>query len=221
MYIPAHFAADDATTLELLAEHGAADLITLTADGLLATMLPFAYEPAAGDQGALYGHVARNNDQWRKPALGESLAIVRGPDAYVSPSWYAAKAEHGRVVPTWNYVTAHVYGQLIVHDDPAWVEDVVRRLTIKHEAARLTSPGQPPAWSVDDAPRAFIEGQLRAIVGLELQITRIEAKAKLSQNRPVGDVAGVMAGLTARGDDRSAAAVRHANDDRVRQPQAR
>jgi transcriptional regulator len=108
-----------------------------------------------------------------------------------------------------------------VHDEPAWVEDIVRRLTAKHEAARLTSPGQPPAWSVDDAPRAFIEGQLRAIVGLELQITRIEAKAKLSQNRPVGDVAGVVAGLTGRGDDRSAAAVAHANEKRVSDHQAR
>jgi transcriptional regulator len=223
MYIPAHFAADDATIRELLARHGAADLVTLTADGLLATMLPFAYEPSAGEQGAqwgaqwgaLYGHVARNNDQWRKPALGESLAIVRGPDAYISPSWYAAKAEHGRVVPTWNYVTAHVYGRLVVHDDPVWVEDVVRRLTAKHEAARLTSPGQPPAWSVDDAPRAFIEGQLRAIVGLELQITRIEAKAKLSQNRPATDVPGIVAGLSARGDDRSATAVERANEGRA------
>ncbi len=230
MYIPAHFAAGDATIRELLARHGAADLITLTADGLLATMLPFAYEQGVGQQGsgwgALYGHVARNNDQWRKPALGESLAIVRGPDAYVSPSWYAAKAEHGRVVPTWNYVTAHVYGRLVVHDDPAWVEDVVRRLTAKHEAARLASPGQSPAWSVDDAPRKFIEGQLRAIVGLELRITRIEAKAKLSQNRPVGDVAGVVAGLAARGDDRSAAAVASANEhrageDRVSEARAR
>ncbi len=220
MYIPAHFAADDATVRELLARHGAADLITLTADGLLATMLPFAYDPAAGEHGTLYGHVARNNDQWRKPALGESLAIVRGPDAYVSPSWYAAKAEHGRVVPTWNYVTAHVYGRLVVHDDPVWVEDVVRRLTAKHEAARLAAPGQRMPWSVDDAPRAFIEGQLRAIVGLELQITRIEAKAKLSQNRPVADVAGVVAGLSARGYDRSAAAVEHANEKRVRDHQA-
>jgi transcriptional regulator len=226
MYIPAHFAADAAAVDELLARHGAADLITLTEDGLLATMLPFIYEPAAGEHGTLYGHVARNNDQWRKSALGESLVIVRGPDAYVSPSWYAAKAEHGRVVPTWNYVTAHVYGQLVVHDDPGWVEDVVRRLTAKHEAARLASPGQRPAgpqafgkedraWSVDDAPRAFIEGQLRAIVGLELQITRIEAKAKLSQNRPVGDVAGVVSGLSARGDARSAAAVEQANAERV------
>ena len=215
MYIPAHFAVDDAAVEELLAKHGAADLITQTDDGLLATMLPFAYDPSAGPRGALYGHVARNNDQWRKPAHGESLAIVRGPDAYVSPSWYAAKAEHGRVVPTWNYVTAHVYGRLLVHDDPAWVEGVVRRLTAKHEAARLASPGQPPAWSVDDAPRQFIEGQLRAIVGLELQIIRIEAKAKLSQNRPVGDIAGIVDGLAARGDDRNAAAVEHANAERA------
>jgi transcriptional regulator len=215
MYIPAHFAVDETSVRKLLAKHGAADLITLTDDGLLATMLPFAYEPSAGENGALYGHVARNNDQWRKPARGESLAIIRGPDAYVSPSWYAAKAEHGRVVPTWNYVTAHVYGQLVVHDDPQWVEGVVRRLTAKHEASRVATPGQPPAWSVDDAPRTFVEGQLRAIVGLELQITRIEAKAKLSQNRPVGDIAGIVAGLSARGEDRNAAAVEHANADRV------
>jgi transcriptional regulator len=206
VYIPAHFAADDATIDELLARHGAADLITLTEDGLLATMLPFAYDPAAGERGTLYGHVARNNDQWRKPALGESLVIVRGPDAYISPSWYATKAENGRVVPTWNYVTAHVYGRLVVHDDPEWVEGVVRRLTVKHETAK----GEP-VWSVDDAPRPYIEGQLRAIVGLELRITRVEAKAKLSQNRPAADVEGVIAGLSARGDDRSAQAVKRAN----------
>jgi|SRR5580658_1894648 transcriptional regulator len=215
MYIPAHFAIDRAAVDELLAKHGAADLITLTEDGLLATMLPFLYDASAGEDGTLYGHVARNNDQWRKPAMGESLVIVRGPDAYMSPSWYAAKAENGRVVPTWNYLTAHVYGQLVVHDDPAWVEDVVRRLTAKHEAARLASPGQSMPWSVDDAPRKFIEGQLRAIVGLELQITRIEAKAKLSQNRPETDVPGIVAGLSARGDEAMATAVEDANADRV------
>jgi transcriptional regulator len=214
MYIPAHFAAGDAAVHELLARHGAADLITVTGEGLLATMLPFVYEQAAGEQGALYGHVARNNDQWRRPALGESLAIVRGPDAYVSPSWYASKAEHGRVVPTWNYVTAHVYGRLVVHDDPGWVEAIVRRLTAKHETALSQDVAQSKCWSVDDAPRAFVEGQLRAIVGVELQITRIQAKAKLSQNRPAADVAGVVAGLTARGDDRSAAAVELANEHR-------
>src|SRR6202041_1083337 len=215
MYIPAHFAATAAEVDELLAKHGAADLITLTDDGLLAPMLPFAYEPSAGQHGVLYGHVARNNDQWRRPARGESLAIIRGPDAYVSPSWYAAKAEHGRVVPTWNYLTAHVYGQLVVHDDPQWVEDVVRRLTAKHEAARLASPGQHMPWSPDDAPRAFIEGQLRAIVGLELQITRIEAKAKLSQTRPVGDIPGIVEGPPPRGDDPMATAVLEANIQRV------
>jgi transcriptional regulator len=205
MYVPGHFAVDDAAVDELLARHGAGDLITLTEDGLLATMLPFAYEPSAGERGALYGHVARNNDQWRKPALGESLAIVRGPDAYISPSWYASKAEHGRVVPTWNYITAHVYGRLVVHNDPEWVEDVVRRLTVKHETAK-----GDPVWSVDDAPRQYIEGQLRAIVGLELVITRVEAKAKLSQNRPPADVEGVIEGLRERGDKEMADAVERA-----------
>ena len=92
-------------------------------------MLPFVFDPDAGEHGALLGHVARNNPQWRRGAGGEALVIVRGPDAYVSPSWYASKAEHGRVVPTWNYVTAHVYGRLVVHDDPQWVEALVRRLT--------------------------------------------------------------------------------------------
>ena len=105
--------------------------ITSTAGGLLATMLPFIYEepgssPEAGEHGRLLGHVARNNDQWRVPADGEALVIVRGPDAYISPSWYETKREHGRVVPTWNYVTAHVYGPLVVHDDVAWVEALVR-----------------------------------------------------------------------------------------------
>ena len=208
MYIPAHFAPDDETVGELLRNHGAADLVTLTEQGLVATMLPFIYLPEVGEHGALYGHVARNNDQWKLPAVGDALAIVRGPDAYISPTWYASKAEHGRVVPTWNYVTAHVYGQFVVHDDPVWTERLVRRLTAKHEAANAHP------WSVDDAPRAFIEGQLRAIVGIEVAISRIEAKAKLSQNRPAADVAGVIAGLRERGDARSADAVAQANASR-------
>ena len=204
MYIPAHFAADEATVGELLRNHGAADLVTLTAEGLAATLLPFVYLPEAGEHGALHGHVARNNTQWKLPAVGEALVIVRGPDAYISPSWYASKAEHGRVVPTWNYLTAHVYGRLIVHDDPDWTEDLVRRLTAKHEG------GREHPWSLDDAPRAYIEGQLRAIVGLELLISRVEAKAKLSQNRPAADVDGVISGLRERGDMRSADAVERA-----------
>jgi transcriptional regulator len=212
MYIPAHFTPDAALVTELLTEHGAADLVTATPEGLVATMLPFVYVPPDGggeagaepSLGALHGHLARSNDQWKRPAAGESLAIVRGPDAYVSPGWYASKAEHGRVVPTWNYLTAHVYGRLVVHDDPAWTEDLVRRLTVKHEARR-----EHP-WSVDDAPRSFIEGQLRAIVGVELRITRVEAKAKLSQNRPAADIDGVIEGLRERGDSASADAVERA-----------
>jgi transcriptional regulator len=209
MYVPAHFAMDDAQVHELLAHHGAADLITVTDQGLLATMLPFVFDAEAGPHGALLGHVARNNDQWRVPARGESLVIVRGADAYISPGWYQSKKEHGRVVPTWNYITAHVYGQLVVHDDPGWVENLVRRLTAKHEA-HMTEP-----WSVDDAPAPFVAGQLRAIVGLELAITRIEAKAKLSQNRPEADVTGVVAGLRAEGAGQAALDVEEANQERL------
>ncbi len=201
MYVPAAFAMDDDAVRRLLASHVAADLVTSTPQGLLATMLPFVFDPDAGERGALLGHVARNNPQWRAGSDGEALVIVRGPDAYVSPSWYASKAEHGRVVPTWNYVTAHVYGRLVVHDDPAWVEALVRRLTDQREAV-MEHP-----WSVDDAPATFVAGQVRAVVGVELAITRVEAKAKLSQNRPAADVDGVVAGLAARGDVASSAAV--------------
>jgi transcriptional regulator len=192
VYVPDHFAAPgDAAVAELLAQHGAADLITATDSGLLATLLPFSYDPDRGERGALLGHVARNNDQWRLPAIGEALVIVRGPDAYVSPTWYASTAEHGRVVPTWNYITAHVYGNLIVHDDVAWLSALVRRLTEKHES------GKTPRWSVDDAPGSYISGQLRAIVGMEIAITRVEAKWKLSQNRSAADAEGVVTALQA------------------------
>ncbi|WP_040810036.1 FMN-binding negative transcriptional regulator [Nocardia concava] len=198
MYVPAPFAADAEAVDDLLTNHGAADLITATADGLVATLLPFVYDP---ESRALRGHVARNNDQWRRPVTGEALVIVRGPDAYVSPAWYPSKAEHGRAVPTWNYITAHVYGRLIVHDDPQWVEQLVRDLTDRHEG------GRPKRWSVDDAPPQFIAGQLRAIVGIEIAITRIEAKYKLSQNRGDADIDGVIEGLTATGHEHIAKAV--------------
>lgn len=201
MYIPSHFSADAATVRDLLVNQGAADLVTATPEGLLATTVPFLYDPEAGECGALLAHLARPNDQWRQPVIGEALAIVRGPDAYITPSWYAAKAEHGRVVPTWNYITAHVYGEMVVHDDPAWVERQVRRLTEHHES----SFDEP--WSVDDAPAAFITGQLRAIVGVELTISRIEAKFKLSQNRSEADINGVITGLEDRGDTESATVV--------------
>lgn len=198
MYVPAHFAPDDRAVQELLTHHGAAELVTATPDGPLATMLPFVHDR---ERGVLLGHLARNNDHWKQPVLGEAMVIMRGPDSYISPAWYASKAEHGRVVPTWNYLTAHVYGTLTVHDDPDWLADVVRRLTDHHEADK------PEPWSVDDAPEQFIRGQLRAIVGVELTINRVEAKFKLSQNRPPADIDGVIRGLRATGDTPGAAAV--------------
>jgi transcriptional regulator len=204
MYVPSHFSAGDAEVRELLTGCDAADLVTSTPHGLVATFLPVLYDPSVGEHGAVLAHVARNNDQWREPAAGESLFILHGPDAYVSPSWYPSKREHGRAVPTWNYLTAHVYGRLVVHDDPAWVESMVRRLTERHES------GREPSWSVDDAPPEFIAGQLRAIVGLELVITRIEAKVKMSQNRPEADRAGVVDGYLAEGNTAMAEAVRDA-----------
>jgi len=216
VYIPDHFRPTDDDVRELLAHIGAADLVTATADGLLATMLPLIHEapgstPEAGDHGRLLGHVARNNRQWKTPPIGEAMVVVRGPDAYISPAWYATKREHGRVVPTWNYVTAHVHGRLVIHDDPAWVEANVRALSARHEA------GRAEPWSVDDAPAPYIAGQLRAIVGVEVMIGRIEAKFKLSQNRSVEDVDGSIAGLEARGgpaDGAAAAAMRVARDRR-------
>jgi transcriptional regulator len=161
MYIPDHFRPTDADVDELLGQFGAADLITATSEGMLATMLPLIHElpgsaPEAGDRGRLLGHVARNNRQWRVSAEGEALVIVRGPDAYISPSWYATKREHGRVVPTWNYITAHIHGRLIVHDDPAWVETNVRALVARHESRRAKP------WSVDDAPHDYFVGVPRA-----------------------------------------------------------
>jgi transcriptional regulator len=207
MYVPGHFAMDDAAVRDLLVHHGAGDLVTATDRGLVSTLLPFVHEPAAGPGGSLLGHFARNNEHWRLPPIGEAMVILRGPDAYISPNWYASKSEHGRVVPTWNYVTAHVYGELVIHDDVEWLGALVRRLTEKHEA------GQARPWTVDDAPPAFVAGQLRAIVGVELRITRVEAKAKLSQNRPAADIDGVIAGTRHRGDLEMSRAVDEARPD--------
>jgi transcriptional regulator len=203
MYVPAHFAPDDEAVHELLANHGAADLVTMTPDGLVATMLPFVYDRA---RGVLRGHLARNNDHWRQETIGDALVIARGPDSYITPGWYASKAEHGRVVPTWNYLTAHVHGTLTVHDDPSWVGDLVRELTDLHERSR------PHPWSVDDAPERFVAGQLRAIVGVQVTIKRVEAKFKLSQNRSAADVDGVITGLREAGDTAGADAVARWND---------
>ena len=210
MHVPQHFAMADADVAAVLREPGAGELITATPKGLLATLLPLLHDPDAGPRGALLGHLARSNEQWRQPCVGEAMVLLRGPDAYVSPAWYPSKAEHGRVVPTWNYVRVHVYGALVVHDDPGWLADLVDRLTRQHEAHR------DAPWSTADAPPRFVEGQLRAVVGVELQITRVEAKAKLSQNRPDADIDGVVRGTLADGATAMSRAVEAARPRRDR-----
>ena len=172
---------------------GAAEVVTLAEDGYpVATLLPFVRE---GDR--LLLHMARANQHWRSIAPGSpALAIVAGAQAYVSPAWYASKQEHGRVVPTWNYSSVHLTGTVTVHDDEAWVRDLVGRLTDLHESHR----DEP--WAVTDAPPTYVDQQLRAIVGIELRVERIEAKAKLSQNRSAEDRAGVIDGLRREGGGR-------------------
>jgi transcriptional regulator len=193
MYTPPQFAVDEASARSFLSQIEAADLVTLTERGLVATFLPLIFVPEQGEHGALIGHVARKNEQWQLAPAGQALVIAHGTDAYISPSWYPSKAEHGRVVPTWNYTTAHVYGDLVVHDDPGWVDGMVRQLTARQEA------GRSHPWSVDDAPRVFHEGQLRGIVGIELLIDRVEVKFKMSQNQRSANIDGVVAGLEQEG----------------------
>ena len=195
MYLPVHFKMD-----ELPAIHAAmrasrlATLVTTTADGLIGTPLPLMLAEGEGEYGTLYGHVARPNPQWLKPAIGEAMAIFTGPDAYVTPSWYVTKAEHGKVVPTWNYVAVHAYGVAEFFEDADRLLEVVTRLTNLHESSRAE------AWQVGDAPADFIKAQLRGIVGLRMPIARIDAKRKMSQNRKTEDRAGVVAGLAASDD---------------------
>lgn len=195
MYIPPAFREDDLTAQHAIL-HGARlmHFITATGDGLMATPLPMLLDETEGQFGTLYGHVARANAQWQAPPMGEALVIAMGPDAYVSPSWYATKRETGKVVPTWNYVTVHACGTAEFFDDPGRLLDVVTRLTHRHESSR-----EAP-WAVSDAPAAFIQSQLRGIVGIRMEITRIEGKRKMSQNRSAADRAGVAEGLAASDD---------------------
>jgi len=191
MYTPPAFVEDDPSALrQLIREARLSSLVTATAEGLIATPLPLILDENEGEHGVLYGHVARANPQWRLPAAGEALVIFSGPDAYVSPSWYASKREHGKVVPTWNYVAVHAYGQVEFFEDEGRLQDVVTRLTNLHEQPRA----EP--WAVTDAPAQFIRSQLKGIVGLRLPIARIEGKRKMSQNRPEADRVGVAEGLT-------------------------
>ena len=194
VYIPWFNALDDQDRIHALIEQvGSAELITVGADGFpLATLLPVLWP---GDR--LVFHMARANPHWRAIEPGSpALAVVSGPAAYISPTWYESKAEHGRVVPTWNYLAVQFRGRATVHTDPAWLRTAVTELTDRHERPR------PHPWSVEDAPERYIDGQLRAIVGIEVAIESVEAKAKLSQNRSEQDRAGVVAGLRADGGPR-------------------
>jgi transcriptional regulator len=194
VYLPRHFAARDAAEVAAFVDGvGAADLVTFDGTKPVASLIPVIWDRsggAHGEAGRLLGHLALANPQWRSAGPGTvALAIVHGPQAYVSPSWYPSTARHGKMVPTWNYISVHFTGPLTVHRDAEWLREVVGRLTSLHE------DGRPSPWHVADAPREFIDSQLRAIVGIELTITTVEAKEKLSQNRSDEDCAGALAGL--------------------------
>jgi transcriptional regulator len=192
MYIPPAFKDDDIDHIRaIIRDARLATLVTATADGPVATPMPLFLDASEGENGVLYGHLARANPQWRLPPLGEALAIFNGPEAYVTPSWYATKQETGKVVPTWNYVAVHAYGPVEFFEEAERLLDVVTRLTSKHEGARAKP------WAVADAPADFIAAQLRGIVGVRIPVTRFEGKRKMSQNRPEADRAGVAAGLSA------------------------
>lgn len=193
VYLPAHFTAPDAAGVAaFVAAVAAADLVTFDGAKPVASLIPIIWDQDAGEHGRLLGHLALANPQWQSVTAGTTaLAIVHGPQAYVSPAWYPSKARHGRVVPTWNYVTVHFTGPLTVHRDPEWLRDVVTRLTQRHET------GRPTPWAVTDAPPDYLNGQLRGIVGVELTIATVEAKRKLSQNRDADDRASVAEALRA------------------------
>ncbi|AZE52086.1 Transcriptional regulator [Pseudomonas chlororaphis] len=196
MYLPRAFAEEDLPTLhQLIGETRLATLVTYGEHGLQANHLPLSFAPDQGPYGTLYGHLARANPQWQELANGaEALLIFQGVEAYVSPSLYPSKAEHGKVVPTWNYVSVHAYGVAEVFHDPQRIREVVSALTDQHEAGRA-SP-----WKFEDAPAEFMDSMLRAIVGFALPIQRLEGKRKLSQNRTAADIDGVREGLAASAD---------------------
>ncbi|MDJ1158127.1 FMN-binding negative transcriptional regulator [Chelatococcus sp. SYSU_G07232] len=195
MYQPPAFREDRIEVQhELMRRHPLALLVTLGSGGLVANPVPFVLDAAAGEKGVLRAHLARANRQWRDadPAV-EVLAIFSGAEHYITPSWYETKRATGKVVPTWNYVIVQAYGRLVATEDAAWLRRQIAALTAAQEAGR-----QEP-WAIEDAPEDFVAAQLKGIVGIELTITRIEAKWKASQNRPAADRAGVVAGLEREG----------------------
>ncbi|MGX9567660.1 MULTISPECIES: FMN-binding negative transcriptional regulator [Pseudomonas] len=196
MYNPKAFAVEDLLQLQqMMVDCRLAVLITHGEHGLQASHLPLLLDTQQGPNGSLYGHMARANPQWRDLQAGaEALVIFAGADAYVSPDLYPSKAEHGKVVPTWNYQAVHAYGTAEVFNDPERLRNLVGALTDRHESGRALP------WSIDDAPAEYIDSMLRAIVGFALPIQRLEGKRKLSQNRSPVDAAGVRNGLAASPD---------------------
>ncbi len=210
MYRPPAFARDDPVALAaVIAAHPLATVVAHTRGGLSADPLPLHFDPtptADAPCGTLRGHVARANPLWREAAGADVLAVFHGPQAYVSPSWYPGKAATHEVVPTWNYVVVQAHGRLRAVDDARWLHALVTRLTATHEARR------PQPWAVSDAPAAYVERMLCAIVGIEIAVQRLEGKFKLSQNRTEADRLGVADGLaTEPGAAAIAALVRDAS----------
>jgi len=192
MYVPAHFATDDANALiQRLARRWAGVLITIDADGVpVGTHMPILWD---AEKRVAVGHIARANPQW-KQGPGKGLIVLNGPEAYVTPNWYPSKAEHGKAVPTWNYEAVHITGGVEWFDDAARLEAIVRDLSASYES------DQPAPWVINDAPRPYIDALLRGIVGVSLTAERIEAKRKLSQNKTAADFDGVAQGLAATDD---------------------
>ncbi|MBO1755095.1 FMN-binding negative transcriptional regulator [Allobranchiibius sp. CTAmp26] len=199
MYSPEFNHVDEREAREFVAAAAAGTLITVGADGTPdATFVPVLWE---GDR--VLAHLARAGEQWARVVDGsQALLVVQGPHRYITPSWYASKVEHGRVVPTWNYSVVQLRGRVQLHDDADWTLDMVTRLTRAHEA-----PRERP-WAVDDAPAKWVEGRLRAIVGIEIQVESVQARAKWSQDKDAADRAGVLEGLAGEGDEESADRVR-------------
>ena len=203
MYLPAHFAITQPDEWHrILRAHPLGILITQTAEGLDANHIPFEFDAAPGGLGRLTGHVARANPVWQQCRNGaEVLVVFRGVEGYISPNWYPSKHETHRQVPTWNYEAVHAHGRLTVHDDERFVRGVVARLTRTHEAH------EPRPWKMGDAAPDYIDAMLQAIVGIEITLTRIEGKAKLSQNREPRDRQGAIEALRQRGDGNLAEAM--------------
>ena len=205
MYIPSHFQETRTEVLqELIRVHSFGTLVTLGADGLNATHIPFEFDPEPAPFGTLRAHVARKNPVWNDFSRDVApLIVFQGAHTYISPSWYASKQETGRVVPTYNYMVVHAYGAMKVIDDPVWLRDLVTRLTDRFEAT------QAAPWKVTDAPDDYIEKMLSAIVGIEMPIAKLIGSWKVSQNRSEADRAGVARGLRESGDT-NATAMAHA-----------